>query len=145
LEPDTQYECKFVMSDPDGVRGGRQGRRAAQKIITVRTRAEPKPFEEESLPRISQGLYGPKQEPAFLNLLAAYYIGWCVADWGNFSPPRVQPGDMILVHAGVYKEDWTAYGGDLYEPPQGQGANFFGTYFLRQSGTPKKPIVISCR
>jgi hypothetical protein len=143
LEPDTRYECKFIMSDPDGLRGSSHGRKTAQKIVTVRTRAEPKPFEGGKVYHVYPRDYmGAKQEPAFINLLSAYYIGWCVADWGNLSPPRVQPGDTILIHAGVYKEDWTAYGSDLYEPPQGQGANFFGTYFFRQSGTPKKPIVI---
>ena len=38
LEPDTEYECKFQMSDPDGVDG------IKQKMVTVRTRPEPKPF-----------------------------------------------------------------------------------------------------
>jgi hypothetical protein len=143
LEPDTEYECKFVMSDPEGVISAPHGRGTAQKMVTVRTRAEPKPFEGGKVYHVYPPDYqGPKQEPAFINLLAAYYIGWCVADWGNLAPPRVQPGDIILVHAGVYKEDWTAYGSDLFVPPQGQGANFFGTYFFTQSGTPKKPIVI---
>jgi hypothetical protein len=65
-----------------------------------------------------------------------------VADWYNINPPRVQPGDTILIHAGVYKEDWTAYGSDLNIKPIGEGAAFGGTYFLTQSGTPDKPIVI---
>jgi hypothetical protein len=39
LEPDTEYECRFLMSDPDGVLDN------AQKYATVRTRAEPKPFD----------------------------------------------------------------------------------------------------
>ena len=39
LEPDTEYECYFVMSDPDGVRG------ESFKLVTVRTRPEPKPYE----------------------------------------------------------------------------------------------------
>ena len=38
LEPDTEYECRFQMSDPDGVDGNKQ------KTVTVRTRPEPKPF-----------------------------------------------------------------------------------------------------
>ena len=74
--------------------------------------------------------------------MAAYYTGWCVADWYNMAPPRVQPGDTILIHAGVYKEDWTVYGSDLNVKPIGEGAAFRGTYFLTQSGTPEKPIVI---
>ena len=37
LEPDTDYEARFVMTDPDGVTG------EATRIVTVRTRAEPIP------------------------------------------------------------------------------------------------------
>lgn len=42
LEPDTSYEARFAMSDPDGV-VGRQGT-ASSKTVVVRTRREPKPF-----------------------------------------------------------------------------------------------------
>src|SRR5215472_15224137 len=37
LEPNTEYECRFVLADPDGVQG------KSQNIVTVRTRFEPKP------------------------------------------------------------------------------------------------------
>jgi len=37
LKPDTEYECMFHMSDPDGVDGD------SKKVVTVRTRFEPKP------------------------------------------------------------------------------------------------------
>lgn len=37
LQPDTEYECRFVMSDPNGVSG------QADKTVMVRTRAEPQP------------------------------------------------------------------------------------------------------
>jgi hypothetical protein len=37
LEPATEYECEFVMKDPDGARG------ATRKLVTARTRAEPIP------------------------------------------------------------------------------------------------------
>ena len=37
LEPDTVYEARFVLTDPDGGQG------AATHIATVKTRAEPKP------------------------------------------------------------------------------------------------------
>jgi len=42
LEPDTAYDARFVMSDPDGLVG--QGGRAVTKSVTVRTRAEPEPY-----------------------------------------------------------------------------------------------------
>jgi hypothetical protein len=138
LEPDTKYECKFIMSDPDGVRG------YAEKKVTVRTRPEPKPFDGGKVYHVypSDSAEATREQPAFSSLMAAYYMSWCEADWWNAGPPRVQPGDTILIHAGVYKDDWTNYGSDLLKPPQGQGTNFYGTYFLTQSGTPEKPIVI---
>ena len=37
LEPATDYEARFVLSDPDGVDG------KTENIVTVRTRFEPKP------------------------------------------------------------------------------------------------------
>ena len=76
-----------------------------------------------------------RQEPAFTGLLAAYYTGSSHSDNFNTYPPRVQPGDTILVHAGVYKDDRYRYGGGL-------GTVSSGTYFLTQSGTAEKPIVI---
>jgi hypothetical protein len=142
LEPDTEYDCKFLMSDPDGVLGKSQGESSKARFVTVRTRPEPKPFEGGKVYHVYPWDYtGPKEEPNFVNLMQAYYAGGgCTADWWNLHPPRVQPGDTILIHEGVYKEDWTFYGADLWG--EGQGAKFSGTYFLTQKGTPEKPIVI---
>ena len=42
LEPDTAYEARFVLSDPDGVTGPAAN---ATKTLTVRTRPEPMPAE----------------------------------------------------------------------------------------------------
>ena len=42
LEPDTAYEARFVLTDPDGVSGPAAN---ATKTVTVRTRPEPKPAE----------------------------------------------------------------------------------------------------
>jgi hypothetical protein len=97
LNPDTEYECRFTISDPDGVKG--------KKAITVfvRTRHEPKPFVGGKVLHVYPPDYqGPKQEPWFTGLKAAYFgPGW--GDWSVVHPPRVEPGDIILVHAGVYK------------------------------------------
>jgi hypothetical protein len=135
LEPDTEYQCRFDMSDPDGVNG------TPRKTITVRTRPEPKPFKGGRVYHVYPGDYtGPKQEPAFINLMGAYYTGWCEADWWAVAPPRVEPGDIIMVHAGVYKDDWTFYGSDIWG--QGMGTPFQGTYYLTAKGTPEKPIAI---
>jgi len=108
LEPDTEYECRFVLTDPDGVEGN------PENVVTVRTRFEPKPAAGGNVYHVYPPAYnGPKQEPAFTGLLAAYYQGSSGADYFNSFPPRVQPGDTILVHAGLYKDDRNRYGGPL--------------------------------
>ena len=58
-------------------------------------------------------------------------------------PPRVQPGDVILVHAGLYVGDRFHYMNGAPRPGYLAMGNLFdGTYYLTQSGTPDKPIVI---
>src|SRR5579872_3961596 len=70
LEPATEYECRFIMSDPDGVSG------QAQETVTVRTRPEPMPAAGGNIYHVyPPGFRGQKQEPAFTGLLAAYYTG----------------------------------------------------------------------
>ncbi len=133
LEPATDYECRFVLSDPDGVEG------KAENIVTVRTRFEPKPAAGGKVYHVYPPDYkGQKQEPAFTGLLAAYNTGASHSDNFNTYPARVQPGDIILVHAGLYKDDRFKYGGG----GAGGTAPSDGTYYLTQSGTPEKPIVI---
>ena len=130
LEPGTDYECRLVLADPDGVDG------KAENIVTVHTRPEPMPAAGGKVYHVyPPGFKGQKQEPAFTGLQAAYYTGSSGADYFNAYPPRVKPGDTILVHAGVYKDDRYKYGGQL-------GTLSSGTYFLTQSGTADKPIVI---
>jgi hypothetical protein len=130
LEPGTDYECRLVLADPDGVDG------KAENMVTVHTRPEPKPAAGGNVYHVyPPGFSGQKQQPAFTGLLGAYYTGSSGADYFNAYPPRVKPGDTILVHAGVYKDDRYKYGGPL-------GTLSSGTYFLTQSGTADKPIVI---
>ena len=130
LEPGTDYECRLVLADPDGVDG------KAENIVTVHTRPEPMPAAGGKVYHVyPPGFNGQKQEPAFTGLQAAYYTGGNGADYFNSYPPRVQPGDIILVHAGLYKDDRYRYGAPL-------GGISSGTYFLTQSGTADKPIVI---
>jgi hypothetical protein len=136
LEPGAEYECRFVLSDPDGVKG------KAEKTVTVRTRQEPQPATGGHLYHVYPfGYKGTKQEPAFTGLLAAYYMGSDESDHSNAMPARVQPGDIILVHAGTYKDSRFTYGG-LDRNIPAYGTPFDGTYYLTQSGTPEKPIVI---
>ena len=86
---------------------------------------------------------GPKQEPAFTGLMAAYYMASAHFDYENAYPPRVQPGDVILVHAGLYVGDRFHYMNGAPRPGYLAMGNLFdGTYYLTASGTPDKPIVI---
>ena len=99
LVADTEYECRFVLSDPDGVKG------RAVETVSVRTRKEPQPAEGGHVYHVYPfGYSGAMQQPGFIGLLAAYYMGADESDHANAWPPRVQPGDIILVHAGVYKD-----------------------------------------
>ena len=51
------------------------------------------------------------------------------------------PGDTILVHAGLYKDNRFVYSG-FDKTIAAYGTPFDGTYYLTQSGTPDRPIVI---
>jgi hypothetical protein len=130
LQADTEYEVGLRMTDPDGVEN------EAQKQFFIRTRAEPQPYSGGRIFHVyPPGFEGDRQESSFTGLLAAFYTRANGADWFNAYPPRVQPGDTILVHAGLYKEDRYRYANQL-------GLLFDGTYRFRQSGTAEKPIAI---
>ncbi len=89
LEQATEYEVRFTMFDPDG------GAPAEPKIVTAGTRAEPKAFEggRTITATTEKGLMAAIEE--------------------------AEPGDVILLRAGIYK----------------------GPFDLKKSGTAKKPIV----
>jgi hypothetical protein len=138
LDPDTEYECRFTLTDPEGVTG------AAAKTVTVRTRKEPQPAAGGHVYHVYPFDWkGPKQEPSFPSLIAAYYTGLAHYDYENAYPPRVQPGDTILIHAGLYVSDRFHY---MTAAPRSDylalGTVFDGTYYLTQNGTPDKPIAI---
>jgi len=136
LDPDTEYECRFVLSDPDGVTG------ETVKTVFARTRKEPEAADGGRVYHVYPFEYkGPRQEPEYTGLLAAYYTGSDHSDHSNSMPPRVHPGDVILVHAGVYKDNRFSYSG-FNRNAAAYGTPFDGTYYLTQSGTPEKPIVI---
>jgi hypothetical protein len=133
LDPDTAYECEFTLRDPDGVHG------ITRKRITVRTRPEPTPFSAGRTFHVyPHGFRGPKREPAFEGLLCAYYLTCAGTDWATAARPRVQPGDTVLVHAGLYKYDRYEYTNTLSTST----VPFDGTYHLTASGTAAKPIAI---
>ena len=136
LLPDTEYECRFILSDPDGVKG------LTRKVMTVRTRREPQPAQGGQVYHVYPfGYQGVKQQPSFTGLLAAYYTGSNHSDHANSFSPRVQPGDVILVHAGLYKDNRFHYSG-FYPNEAAYGTPFDGTYYLTVSGTPDRPIAI---
>ena len=139
LEPDTAYEVRVTMSDPDGVQG-----RAVQ-TARFRTRKEPTPRREGG------NVYhvypwnheGPRIEPSFTGLMAAYYMEARHADWSTVGPVRVKPGDTIMVHAGVYRDHREHYGSGTEGRTEPRlGTPFDGTYYLTADGTPELPITI---
>ena len=69
---------------------------------------------------------GPRQEPSFTSLLQAYY-GAGLGDWSVVWERRAQPGDTILMHAGLYKPERLNY----VDP---QMAPFDGTMSLTLEG-----------
>src|SRR5271169_678088 len=138
LEPDTSYEARFTMSDPDGFVG--QTGKAVVKTVTVRTRPEPKPYSGGRVFHVYPPTYkGAKIEPAFDAVMCAYNYYCGGGDTVTAGRPRVKPGDIILVHAGLYKYHPEYYTGDrsinATTPVE-------GTYYLTANGTADKPIVI---
>ncbi len=131
LEPDTAYEARFVMTDPDGVIG------EADRTVTVRTRPEPVPHEGGRVFHVyPHGFEGAKIEPSFEGLICAYNSSCGGGDFATAGRPRVRAGDTLLVHAGLYRYDHLEYGGANRAFP------FEGTYYLTADGTPERPIVI---
>ena len=134
LEPDTAYDTRFVLSDPDGVTG------EAQKTATVRTRAEPMPYSGGRVFHVyPPGFKGAKTEPSFEGLMCAYNLTCSGTDWATAGRPRVRPGDTILVHAGTYKYNRLEYTND---PAVNRTVPLDGTYYLTQDGTAERPIAI---
>src|SRR6266481_4154376 len=137
LEPDTAYEARFVLSDPDGLVG--HGGKPFTKTVTVRTRPEPKPSEGGKVYHVYHPDYkGPKTEPAFDAVMCAYNYYCGGGDTVTAGRPRVKPGDIILVHAGLYKYHPEYYTGDR---SINATTPYEGTYYLSASGTADKPIV----
>lgn len=129
LKPGTEYECQFTLSDPDGVTGEKS------QTVKVRTRTEPQPSKEGRTLHVYPPDYeGTKIEPSFTSVLQAYY-GAGLGDWSVVWERRAQPGDTILVHAGLYKPERTNYVDPMMTP-------FDGTMVLTLKGTPEKPITI---
>src|SRR6185437_3498602 len=83
LQPDTEYECRFVLTDPDGVSG------TAEQTVTIRTRAIPHEAAGGHIYNVYPfGYKGPMQQPGFIGLMTAYYRGSDESDHSNVMPPR---------------------------------------------------------
>ena len=134
VEPDTSYEARFTISDPDGIAGEKS------KTVTVRTRPEPMPAAGGSVYHVyPPGFGGAKIEPSFEGLMCAYNYTCAGTDWATAGRPRVKPGDTILVHAGVYKYNRYEYTNDA---SVNRTQPLDGTYYLTADGTADKPIAI---
>ncbi|MEZ6135722.1 MAG: right-handed parallel beta-helix repeat-containing protein [Pirellulaceae bacterium] len=129
LQPGTEYECRFEMSDPDGATG------QTQHTVKVRTRSEPQPYSGGRILHVyAPDHEGPREEPSFTSLLQAYY-GAGLGDWSVVWERRAQPGDTILMHAGLYKPQRKNYVDPMMTP-------FDGSMSLTLKGTAEKPITI---
>jgi hypothetical protein len=134
LEPDTAYEARFTVKDPDGVKG------QASRTVTVKTRPEPMPASGGNVYHVyPPGFKGSRQDPSFDGLMCAYNYTCAGTDWATAGRPRVKPGDTILVHAGTYKYNRYEYTNDA---TVNRTTPLDGTYYLLAKGTPEKPIVI---
>ena len=138
LEPDTAYEARFVLSDPDGVSGpAANATRTDHRSHASRAEAG---RGRQGLSRLSGRLHRREDRAVVhrhhvrLQLLLRRRRYRARAD-GRAS----RPGDTILVHAGTY-----AYRYELYANQTTINATttFEGTYYLTADGTPEKPIVI---
>ncbi|MFN7984642.1 MAG: hypothetical protein U0Q11_22585 [Vicinamibacterales bacterium] len=137
LEPNTTYEARFALTDPDGVSGSAAD---ATKVVTVKTRPEPVPATGGKVYHVYPVKWkGPKIEPSFEGIMCAYNYYCGAGDTAPGGRPRVKPGDVILVHAGVYAYHWEFYGN---QTSVNATTTFEGTYYLTADGTPEKPIVI---
>jgi hypothetical protein len=138
LEPATDYVVRFTLSDSDGVFGSRE------QTVNARTRAEPEPAADGRVFHVyPPGHEGGKQAPAFMGLMAAYYMAALGGDWSRAAPPRVRPGDTIVVHAGVYRDDRFNYSHEIQSDfTTCCGTPWDGTYYLSQGGTAERPIAI---
>jgi len=99
LSPDTEYELKLTLVDPDGG--------SAERRLKARTIAEPLAPPNAPLYHVvpgSGGGTGTRNDP-FKGLAAAQ--------------AHAKPGDVFLLHAGVYE----------------------GTFTVTKSGAPGKPII----
>ena len=97
----------------------------------MKTRTEPQPSKEGRTLHVYPPDYqGQRIEPSFTSVLQAYY-GAGLGDWSVVWERRAQPGDTILVHAGLYKPERLNYVDPMMTP-------FDGSMSLTLKGTQRK-------
>lgn len=129
LQPGTEYEARFELTDPDGTSG------QTSQTVRVTTRTEPQPYAAGRTIHVYPPDYeGDRLEPSFPSLLEAYY-GAGLGDWSVVWERRAQPGDTILMHAGLYRNERLNYVDPMVTP-------FDGTMWLTLDGTKERPITI---
>ena len=129
LQPGTEYECQFQLTDPDGTSG------EAAHTVKVKTRVEPQASTQgRTLHVYPPDHKGERLEPNFASVMEAYY-GAGLGDWSVVWERRAKAGDTILVHTGLYKPERFNYVDPMMTP-------FDGTMSLTLKGTPDKPISI---
>ncbi len=129
LQPGAEYECRFKLTDPDGASG------ETAHTVKVKTRSEPQPSKEgRTLHVYPPDHQGARLEPSYTSILQAYY-GAGLGDWSVVWERRAQPGDTLLVHAGLYKPERLNYVDPMMTP-------FDGSMSLTLKGTRDKPITI---
>ncbi len=129
VHPGTEYECRFQLRDPDGTSG------QTAHVVRVKTRTEPMAYVGGRTLHVYPPDYkGDRIEPSFTAILEAYY-GAGMGDWSVVWERRAQPGDTIVLHAGLYKPERLNYVDPLMAP-------FDGSMSLTLKGTREKPITI---
>lgn len=129
LQPGTEYECKLELTDPDGSSG------ETSHTVRVKTRTEPQPYSGGRTLHVYPPYHeGERLEPHFTSVLQAYY-GAGLGDWSVVWERRAKPGDTILVHAGLYRNDRLNYVDPMMTP-------FDGTMSLTLKATADKPLTI---
>ena len=124
LEPGTEYECRLRLTDPDGVKGD------AVRTVSVRTRPEPVPAKDGRILHVYPYDWKGKREQRSCNGITG--------NWGGVRPGdrMPQPGDIFLIHAGIYKGIRNSY-----RSAGGVRTWFDGTFHFVAGGTAERPIV----
>lgn len=126
LQPGTDYEVKFTMTDPDG------GAPSQPKIVSVATRSEPRTWDNgRTLHVYPPDFQGQRaMSNTYKDIPAAY--------------DAARPGDVILLHEGIHSVPDMTLKPPMKLPPGeswGSATPPDTVYRLTKSGRPGKPIV----